>query len=56
MLEKYDDVLSVKEVQQILKVGRNRAYALIANGEIRSIRLGKIYKIPKAYLIDFLSA
>ena len=56
MLEAYDDVLSIREVQQILKVGRNRAYALIANGEIKSIRLGRIYRIPKKYLIDFLSA
>ena len=55
MLEKYDDVLSVKEVQEILKIGKNRAYALISNGEIKCIRLGKIYKIPKRSLINFLS-
>lgn len=29
MLEQYDDVISVKELCDILKIGRNRAYELL---------------------------
>jgi excisionase family DNA binding protein len=33
------DVLSVREVQQILGIGRNAAYELIASGRLPSIRI-----------------
>ena len=53
-LQNYGDVLEVKDIQEILKVGKNQAYALVSNGEIKSIKLGKVYKIPKLYLLEFL--
>ena len=33
------DVLSVREVQQILGIGRNAAYELIASGRLPSVRV-----------------
>jgi len=40
LLKNYDDILSVKEVQCILKIGKNQAYELVTNGDIQSIRIG----------------
>lgn len=54
MLNKYKDILSVKELCEILGIGKNTAYRLLKNGEIKSIRIGNKYKIPKEYLLEYL--
>lgn len=53
-LSEYSDVLRPEEVQQILQIGRNTVYKYLADGVIRSIRIGNQYRIPKMYLVDFL--
>ena len=47
MFNSYTDILSVKQLCEILCIGKNTAYRLLKSGEIRSIKIGKIYKIPK---------
>jgi len=53
-LSEYGDVLRPEDVQRILRVGRNTVYKYLSAGEIRSIRIGNQYRIPKRYLIDFM--
>ena len=48
-------VLHVKELAEILSVSQNTAYALVRSGQIRSIRTGQIYRIPRDSLIEYLS-
>lgn len=53
----YDDLpltLSVRELMRILSVGRNTAYELIHSGQIRSVRIGRKIRIPKAEVLRFL--
>ena len=47
MFNSYPDVLSVKQLCEILNIGKNTAYKLLQSGEIKSIKIGKVYKIPK---------
>lgn len=47
-------VLHVKELAQYLSVSRNTAYALVRSGQIRSIRVGRCYLIPREALSDFI--
>ena len=54
LLQGYGDVLHPEDIQQILRIGRNTVYKYLADGEIKSIRIGNQYRIPKQYLIDFL--
>ena len=54
MLNKYKDFLSVKDLCEILGIGKNTAYRLLKNDEIKSIRIGNKYKIPKEYLLGYL--
>ena len=54
MLEKYDDVLTPKDLQVILHSSKNTVYKLLNNGTIQSVRLGDKILIPKVYIIDFL--
>ncbi len=53
--QQYADIVSVKEMQQMLNIGKNKALELLSNGKIEYIRIGRIYKIPKNSIIDFLN-
>lgn len=55
MLENYNDVLQIKDIMDILEIGRNSAYKLISNGSIKSLRIGRNIRIPKIYLLDYLT-
>jgi len=53
-LKEYEDVLRPEDLQKILHIGRSTIYKYLADGEIKSIRIGNQYRIPKMYLYDFL--
>ena len=40
--------------QQMLRIGKNAVYTLLKDGEIKSIKVGKRYIVPKKYVIEFL--
>ncbi len=54
MLTEYNDVLLPEDVQKILHTGRNTVYNYLSEGKIRSIKIGRKYKIPKLYLLEFI--
>lgn len=54
ILEGYKDILLPEDLQKILKIGRNTVYNYLAEGKIRSIRIGGKYRIPKLYLLEFI--
>lgn len=54
MFEDYKDVVTTKELQTMLRIGKDTAYALLKNKKIPSIRIGKKYLIPKENVINYL--
>jgi len=50
----YPDVLTVKDLQQALGIGKATAYSLLENNCIPSFRIGRVYKIPKTALIGYV--
>ena len=54
LFNSYPDVVSVEDIQQMLRIGKNKVYDLLKNNSIKSIKVGKRYIIPKKYVIDFL--
>ncbi len=53
-LEDYPDVLKPNEAQEVLGIGRNAIYDLLKNGTLPSIRIGKLYRIPKKALQNYI--
>ena len=47
-------VLEVSDIADTLKIGRNVAYTLVKKGEIKSVKIGSHYRIPKDSFIEFL--
>ena len=54
MLETYPDVLEIRDLCSILRIGRKTAYQLLSSGEIPYRRIGRNYKIRKDAVIHFL--
>lgn len=51
----YPNIVDTAQLQEMLNVGRNTALKLLGSGEIKSIRIGNKYKIPKVYVIEYLN-
>jgi len=58
MLNKYKDkdVLSPKDVAEILCICKPSVYKLLKDGVIGYKKIGKKYLIPKRSMVDFLSS
>lgn len=54
MFNEYPDIITVEQLQKILNIGRNTAYKLLQDNKIRSVRIGKVHKIPKLNVIEYL--
>lgn len=52
----YKDVLTVKDLIEILQISRTYAYEILQTGEIPSIKIGKNYRIFKVDLISYLTS
>jgi len=52
----YPDILSVKQVSQMLNIGTVLAYKLVKSGEIKSRKVGRDYKIQKNAVIAFVNS
>ena len=46
---------TVREVAEILRIGRNKAYGLVHNKKIGSIKMGREYRIPRVCVEQFLT-
>lgn len=55
MFSDYPDVVGVNQLCAMLGgIGKNTAYDLLRNGEIRCLKIGKSFKIPKVCVIEYL--
>ncbi len=54
MLESYDDILSVEEACEALKVGHNAIYDLLNSGKLKAYKNGRVWKIPKEAIKQYI--
>lgn len=56
MFREYPDVVDVDDLCKMLGgISRKLAYRLLTDQEIRSVRIGRSYKIPKICVIEYLT-
>ena len=56
-VQNYDELplaLTVSEVSDVLRIGRNMVYDLVRCGKISSIKLGRQIRVPKSALQAYL--
>lgn len=54
MLNDYQDIMTVPEIAETLYIGKNRVYELLENGTIKGFRIGRVWKIPKEALREYI--
>ena len=47
-------VYTPDEARAILRIGRSRAYELLRSGELKSVKNGRRYLIPKQCIVEYL--
>ena len=55
MFSEYGDIVTVEEVMKMLQIGRVSVYQMLKSGEIRSLKVGKKYVIPKKSVIELFN-
>ena len=55
MFDRYPEVVEVDDLRKMLGgISRKLAYKLLADKEIRAVKVGRTYKIPKVCIIEYL--
>lgn len=47
-------LVSIEELMNLLKIGRNSAYQLLKSGQIKAFQIGTSWKIPRRSVEDFI--
>jgi excisionase family DNA binding protein len=53
---KYPEWLSLKDIQQLLGIGRTKTYELAATGELPAVRIGRCIRVNRGELDEWLRA
>jgi excisionase family DNA binding protein len=54
ILRDYPDILDVGQVSAILGVSSKTVYRLLNEGSLASLKVGRAFKIPKLYLLQYI--
>lgn len=54
ILEDCPDVMTFKQLKDVLNISRNKCYALLQNQEIKHRKIGSVYRIPKNNVLNYL--
>lgn len=54
MFQTYDDILTVTELAEILRIGTTQAYRILKRGDIAAFKEGKDWKIPKQSVEQYI--
>lgn len=52
--ERESDVLTVEDLMEYLSIGKTTAYKLLQSKKIKVVRIGKLYRIPKKSVDEYL--
>lgn len=55
MFELYEDIVTIEDVCQMLNIGKNNAYRLLKEGKLHGFKIGRIWKISKNSVIDYIA-
>lgn len=51
MFDEYTDIVTIDELQEMLRIGRSTAYKLLRSGQVKAIHSGRVWLIPKMSII-----
>ena len=55
MFNNSPDMLTVRQVADLLRIGRNTAYELVRAGLVPSVKIGRQIRVSKQAVIDYIA-
>ncbi|HQM01997.1 MAG TPA: helix-turn-helix domain-containing protein [Ruminococcus flavefaciens] len=49
-----DELITIDELMEILKIGKNTAYRMLEDKEIEAFRIGNKWKIPRSSVYKYI--
>ena len=56
LFAEYPDMLTFEDLQEMLSLSRNTVYNLLRKNIIKNKKIGRLYRIPKQCVIDFINS
>ena len=56
MFEEYADILTAEETCEALRIGYNALYELLNSGKLKGFRNGRVWRIPKQAVREYVLA
>lgn len=54
MLNNTKDILTLKEIQQLLHIGKNTALRLVQSGDIEAFKVGNQWRVTKDSIVTYI--
>lgn len=54
MQTEYIDLITIDELCELLMIGRTTAYNLLRSGEVKAFKIGRVWKISKASVENYI--
>lgn len=54
MFENYPDMITIDDMCEMLSIGKNTAYELLNSNQVHAFRIGRIWKIPKESISEYI--
>ena len=55
MLNNTKDILTIKDLQKLLHIGRNTALRLVQDGEIEGFKVGRQWRVTRESVIRYIA-
>ena len=52
----YNEMISLDDLCEMLAIGKNTAYSLLKTNQIKAFKIGRIWKIPRESVSEFVQA
>ena len=47
MFEAYEDIVTIEDCCEMLKIGKNNCYRLLKSGKLKGFKIGRVWKISR---------
>lgn len=54
VINHHNDILTIEEFMDYLAIARTTAYKLLKSGQIKSFKIGRVHKIPKISIDEYI--
>ncbi len=54
--EEHSDIFTIEDLMAYLNIGRTTAYKLLRSKKLKSLKIGRLYRIPKKCVDDYVNS